>query len=104
MSIHEIKNSTPQPRTAVEGRGTAENTTVPSGGTSGGKESGSGGDRVTLSATATRLSDLTTTVSGQPVVDSNRVEQIRKAIQDGSYKVDAQLIADRLSAMEKALI
>jgi len=103
MSVHEIKNSTPQPRTAVEGRGTAENSAVPSGGTSGGKHSGSGGDRVTLSETATRLSDLTTTVSGQPVVDSNRVEQIREAIQDGSYQVNPQRIADRLSAMESAM-
>jgi len=100
----DIKNLTQtQPRTTGEGRGVAETSTVRSGGNPGGKESGSGGDRVTLSETATRLSDLTRTVSEQPVVDSNRVEQIRMAIQDGSYQVNPQRIADRLSAMEKVL-
>jgi negative regulator of flagellin synthesis FlgM len=100
----DIKNLTQtQPRTTGEGRSVAENSAVRSGGSPGGKESGSGGDRVTLSETATRLSDLTRTVSEQPVVDSNRVEQIRQAIQNGSYQVDPQRIADRLTAMEKVL-
>ena len=100
----EIKNLTQaQPRTTGEGRSVAENSAVRSGGSPGGKESGSGGDRFTLSETATRLSDLTRTVSEQPVVDSKRVAEIRQAIQDGSYKVDSGRIAANWIAMEKVL-
>jgi negative regulator of flagellin synthesis FlgM len=98
----DIKNLTQtQPRTAGEGRGVAENTGARTGGAVPGKDGGGGGDRVTLTDTARRLSELTSTVSAQPAVDSNRVEQIRQAIQDGSYQVNPERIADRLIAMEK---
>jgi len=98
----DIKNLTQtQPRTTGDGRGVAETSAVPAGGTPGGKESGSGGDRVTLSEAATRLSDVTRTVSQQPVVDSKRVEEIRQEIQNGTYKVDSGRIAASLIAMEK---
>jgi negative regulator of flagellin synthesis FlgM len=36
-------------------------------------------------------------------VDSSRVEKLRAAVLDGSYKVNAQKIADRLVEMEKKL-
>jgi negative regulator of flagellin synthesis FlgM len=36
-------------------------------------------------------------------VDTQRVERIRQAIADGSYKVDAHRVADRLIGMEKQI-
>lgn len=36
-------------------------------------------------------------------VDTKRVERVRQSIADGSYKVDAQRIADRLIALEKQI-
>ncbi|MBA2079184.1 flagellar biosynthesis anti-sigma factor FlgM [Rhodanobacter sp. PCA2] len=36
-------------------------------------------------------------------VDSQRVERVRQALADGSYKIDANRIADRLLAMERQL-
>lgn len=36
-------------------------------------------------------------------VDPQRVEQVRKALADGSYKVDAGNIADRMLAFEQQL-
>ena len=36
-------------------------------------------------------------------VDPQRVEQVRKALADGSYKVDAGNIADRMLAFERQL-
>ncbi|MFC5436820.1 flagellar biosynthesis anti-sigma factor FlgM [Rhodanobacter umsongensis] len=36
-------------------------------------------------------------------VDPHRVEQVRKALADGSYKVDAGRIADRLLAFEQQI-
>ena len=38
-----------------------------------------------------------------PAIDTKRVEQIRAAIADGSYRVDAGKIADGLIAMEGQL-
>jgi negative regulator of flagellin synthesis FlgM len=98
----DIKNLTQtQPRTAGEGRSVAENAGVRTGGAAPGKDGGGGGDRVTLTDTARRLSELTSTVSEQPAVDTQRVEQIRQAIQDGSYRVNPERIAERLIEMEK---
>lgn len=98
----DIKNLTQTPpRTTGEGRGVAENTAVRSGVAAPGKDGGGSGDRVTLTDTARRLSDLTRTVSEQPAVDRNRVDEIRQAIQEGRYEVNPQRIADRLIAMEK---
>lgn len=36
-------------------------------------------------------------------IDPQRVEQVRKALADGSYKIDAGRIADRVLALEKQL-
>lgn len=36
-------------------------------------------------------------------VDTQRVDRIRQAIADGSYKVDAQKIADKLIALDKQI-
>ena len=36
-------------------------------------------------------------------VDSKRVEQLRRALADGSYKIDASRIADRMIAMDHQL-
>jgi negative regulator of flagellin synthesis FlgM len=36
-------------------------------------------------------------------IDPQRVEQVRKALADGSYKIDAGRIADRMLALEQQL-
>lgn len=36
-------------------------------------------------------------------IDPKRVEQVRKALADGSYKIDASRIADRMLALEQQL-
>lgn len=98
----EIKNLTQsQPRTANEGRNVAESGNVRHGAGALAKDGGTGGDRVTLTETAVRLSELTRTVSEQPAVDQARVAEIRAAIQEGRYEVNAERIAERLIAMER---
>ncbi len=64
---------------------------------------GSGGDQVTLTATARQLSDLAQTVSNQPTVDSSRVDALRAAIQGGHYEVNPQRIAEQLMRTENSL-
>jgi negative regulator of flagellin synthesis FlgM len=41
--------------------------------------------------------------SAEAPVDAAKVEKLRAAVLDGSYKVDAHKIADRLVDLEKAL-
>ena len=36
-------------------------------------------------------------------IDSQRVEHIRQSLADGSYKIDAGQIADRMLAMERQI-
>lgn len=60
-------------------------------------------EKVTLTDTAGRLQKAQTTAATQPEVDSARVEQLRKALADGTYKVSADRVAARLMAFEVAL-
>ncbi|TVP83943.1 MAG: flagellar biosynthesis anti-sigma factor FlgM [Thioalkalivibrio sp.] len=99
----DIKNNlTPtHPRTTGDDRSVAENAGVRGGGPEGGRDPGGSGDRVTLSNTANQLNDLARSASEQPAVDTQRVEQIRDSIKQGTYEINAERIADRLIAMER---
>lgn len=58
-------------------------------------------DRVQLTESA-RAIGAATQSAGAPV-DTQRVEQIRQAIAAGTYKVDAQSVADRIISLDKQL-
>lgn len=60
-------------------------------------------DTVSLSEDSIRLRALTEQLADTPVVDSERVEQLRQAIADGSYQPDSERIADRMLSMEAQL-
>ena len=69
------------------------------------QESGksSNADTVSLSDNAVQLGKLNDTVKSTPVVDTQRVEQVKQAIKDGSYEVDPAKIADKLMQFESIL-
>ncbi|BFM06677.1 flagellar biosynthesis anti-sigma factor FlgM [Halioxenophilus aromaticivorans] len=52
--------------------------------------------RVSISPEANRLARLEANINAAPDVDSQRVEDIKRAISDGSYQVDAEAIAGKL--------
>jgi len=56
--------------------------------------------QVKLSAQAQKLQAVEERLRELPVVDNERVVQIRQAISDGSYNVDSGRIADKLLALE----
>lgn len=58
-------------------------------------------DQLKLTDSAKALQQVTR--SDAVPVDSQRVERVRQALADGSYKVDTGRIADRMIAMERQL-
>ena len=60
-------------------------------------------DTVSLSDNAVQLGKVEHSVATAPVIDTQRVEQLRQAIANGSYEVDAGKVADKLMQFESIL-
>ncbi len=60
-------------------------------------------DSVQLTQSGKQLSELANRLDKIPSVDSERVEAIKKAIADGSYEIDAERIASKLTNFESLL-
>jgi negative regulator of flagellin synthesis FlgM len=61
-----------------------------------------GTDQVKLTDSARALQEAARLADASPI-DAGRVEQVRQALADGSYKIDAGKIAERLLAMDQQL-
>lgn len=59
-------------------------------------------DRVQLTDSARALQEAARTNSGA-TMDTKKVEQIRQSLANGTYKVDAGRIADRMMALENQM-
>jgi negative regulator of flagellin synthesis FlgM len=57
-----------------------------------------------LTGQARQLKALEKEMASTPEFDAGRVNELRQSLSDGSYKVDAQRIADKLLAMESVLL
>ncbi|VAW54159.1 hypothetical protein MNBD_GAMMA05-1529 [hydrothermal vent metagenome] len=60
-------------------------------------------DTISLSDSAVSLGKLNNAVETSPVIDTQRVEQMKKAIADGSFKVDVEKVADKMMKFESVL-
>ena len=60
-------------------------------------------DSVEFSAAAQQLSSLQDELASIDAVDIGKVDEIRQAISNGSYKIDTQKIAESLLALEGEL-
>ena len=60
-------------------------------------------DTVSLSDNGVQLGKNDHTTAAAPVVDTQRVEELRKAISNGSYEVDPVKVADKLMQFESML-
>jgi len=54
------------------------------------------GAQVDISGTSSRLRELEASIANVPVVDSARVDEIKQAISEGRFKVNADRVADSL--------
>lgn len=60
-------------------------------------------DTVSLTDTAARLRELENSLAKMPVVDSQRVESLQKAIANGSYEMDSGRVAEKMLRFEQDL-
>lgn len=63
-------------------------------------ETGTTGDRVSVTSEASRLREIEEQLMAVPEVNDSKVAEIRKAIADGTFEIDPQRIADKLIAFE----
>jgi len=90
------------PSTAIgAGRAVQRPQDAATGGTQ--NSSSSGGSSVQITGTARQMAALEQAVRDLPAVNDTKVAQISAAIEQGTYKVDARDIANKLVQMEKAL-
>jgi len=60
-------------------------------------------DKVSLTSTAARLKDIEQRLASQTSVDNNRVNQVKSAINNGEYNVDADRVANKMIDFENSL-
>jgi negative regulator of flagellin synthesis FlgM len=63
-----------------------------------------GSPRVDVSPLGAQLAGIEASLADVPVVDAQRVEEIKQAISDGRFKVHPEVIADRLLDTVRELI
>jgi|GEM_PF-1160807 len=61
------------------------------------------GDKLSLTAAASKLRDLTNGLEQLPAVDRKRVEAVRNSLADGSFRINPERIADKLMQVEQLL-
>jgi negative regulator of flagellin synthesis FlgM len=59
---------------------------------------------IAVSDTARALAQLEERISSLPVVNENRVDAVRRALDEGRYHVDAQRVADKMMRFEGDLL
>ena len=88
----------------VDEAGTSKKVSPDAAAPAKGKEApASTGDTVQLTSNAKLLEQLDKTLASLPAVDSARVAEIKTAIENGDYEIDAQAIADAMIRLDRSL-
>lgn len=62
------------------------------------------GTSVSLGSNSSQIASMQAGMENSPVVDANKVAQIKQAISNGSFKVNSGVVADRLIQSVQDLI
>jgi negative regulator of flagellin synthesis FlgM len=60
-------------------------------------------DAISLTDISSRLQEVEKKVAALPVIDTQRVEQIKKSLADGSYEINSARVAEKLLNFESLL-
>lgn len=63
----------------------------------------SSGDTVTITGPALAMQKLSEAVANAPVVNTQKVSSVKRAVQDGTYTIDPERVADKLLQYESGL-
>jgi negative regulator of flagellin synthesis FlgM len=66
-------------------------------------EASAGGDSLRLTGEAASLQAMQRELSNAPAINEARVQAVREALQSGTYKVNAEAIADGMLGLEDQL-
>lgn len=59
---------------------------------------------VSLGSTAAQLQSMESSMASSPIVDTTKVAEIKQAISEGRFKVNSEVVADRLIETVQNLI
>jgi len=62
------------------------------------------GDKVELSSLASRMQEVEAALASVPVADAGRIAEIKQAMSEGRFKVDASKVADGLIERVRQMI
>ncbi len=100
----EVNSLRPTQPTVVDGQRNKDNTVIHPGSGNGSTANARGTETVTVTHAAENLRQMEKAVADIPVVDAQRVALVRKALLEGTYKVDPERIASKLIQFEKTLL
>ena len=66
--------------------------------------SAASGDKVELSSLAARMQEVESVLANVPVADANRIAEIKQAMAEGRFQVDAGKVADGLIESVRQMI
>ncbi len=100
MKIEKTSNPSPAPKVGETGsRATAARTTGNKAGATENNETS-----VHLGTTTAQLRTIESSMASTPLVDAQKVAEIKQAITDGRFQVNSAAVADRLISTVKELI
>lgn len=102
MNTTIANNGLPKLPQAPSGQGSASTQTAGSTSSEAASTTAGADDRVHLTDSARALQEASRTSQGA-TVDTKKVEQVRQALVNGTYRIDASRIADRMMTLDSQL-
>ena len=111
ININHVSSNSTQSKRAGEQKNITniDATTKPDNSKTGNSTQGSGTatlspDSINLTESATRIKVLEEQVARLPIVDTKKIEQVQNSINNGTYEVNPERIAEKMIQFEKEIM